>query len=308
MNEIELAALNQRFAIYQADIQLRIENGTGDLPIIHLRNPHAVALISLYGAQILSYRPHDAAQDLMFLSEKALYQKGKAIRGGAPLCWPWFGADADNRGRPSHGFARTSLWQLTTAEIHLENTTRIVLELNDTADTRTLWPYRFKLELEIIIGAALELKLTTHNLNDHPLTISQAIHTYFAIGNIEQTSVHGLENCHYIDKSKLGNNSLHTQKGVITVEQEVDRIYLNTPNTVRIHDHQWQRNIIIQSIGSQSTVVWNPWIDIAASMADLNDNDYQRFICVETTNVESDIVKIAPQAIYGIKVKYSIEL
>lgn len=308
MNEIELAALNQRFAINQADTQLRIENGTGDLPIIHLRNPHAVARISLYGAQILSYRPHDAAQDLMFLSEKALYQKGKAIRGGAPLCWPWFGADPDNRGRPSHGFARTSMWELITTETYHENTTRIVLQLNDSDDTLAIWPHRFKLELEIIVGKTLELKLTTLNLNDHPLTISQAIHTYFAIGDIEQTSVQRLENCSYIDKSKLGNNTRHTQTGAITIQQEVDRIYLNTPNTIRIHDSQWQRNIDIHSAGSQSTVVWNPWIDIAASMADLNDNDYQRFICVETTNVESDIVKIAPHASYGIKAKYSIEL
>lgn len=307
MTETELTALNQRFALEQSTTQLHIENRLGNLPIIYLRNPHANARISLYGAQILAYQPHDAAQELMFLSEKAIYQKGTAIRGGAPLCWPWFGADPESQGRPSHGFARTSLWELIATQTRPDNATRIVLQLKDSADTHAIWPHRFKLELEIIVGTTLELKLTTHNPNKHPLTISQAIHTYFAVGDIAQTSVQGLDNCTYIDNSKLGKKTTHTQSGAITVQQEVDRIYLNTPNTISIHDSAWQRHIRIHSTGSQSTVVWNPWIEIATNMMDLNDDDYQRFICVESSNVESDVIKIAPHTNYSMWVKYAIE-
>ena len=306
MNKNELMALNQRFAIDQSQTQLRIENGLGELPIIHLHNAHASARISLYGGQILSYRPHDAAQDLMFLSEKAIYQKGKAIRGGAPLCWPWFGADPDKQGRPAHGFARTSLWELIDAETRQDNATRIVLQLTDTTDTRALWPHRFKLELEIIIGKTLELQLTTYNLNDHPINISQAIHTYFAVGDIAQTSVDGLNNCVYTDKSKLGNHTVYTQNGAITVQQEVDRIYLNTPDTANVHDHAWQRTIRIRNSGSHSTVVWNPWIEIAAQMTDLNDDDYQRFICVETANVADNKITLPAHASHRLGVEYTI--
>ncbi len=307
MNEAELAALNQRFAIAHAHTQLHIENGLGELPIIHLHNPHATAKISLYGGQILSYHPHDATHELMFLSDKAFYQKGKAIRGGAPLCWPWFGADPENQGRPSHGFARTRLWQLHTTESLSDGATRMLLGLNDNPDTLTLWPHRFALELEIIIGKTLKLTLSTHNLSEQPMSISQAIHSYFAVGDIARTEVVGLEQLRYIDKSKAGQNTLRTQDGSIQVEQEVDRIYLNSSGEVQIHDHAWQRRIRIRSTGSQSTVVWNPWIEIAAQMADLNDDDYQRFICVETANVADNTIKIAAQDQHRMGVEYTIE-
>lgn len=301
------AELNQAFAIEQSHTQLRIENKVGEFPIIHLRNAHAEARISLYGAQILHYKPHDTAHDVLFLSDKAIYQSGKAIRGGAPLCWPWFGADPENQGRPAHGFARTSLWQLSTTESLNDGATRVVLRLNDSPDTLALWPYHFQLELDIIVGKTLKLSLSTHNLSDQPMTISQAIHTYFAVADIAQTEVYGLEQLHYVDKSKAGQNALRTQDGSIKVKQEVDRIYLNSPSEIEIYDQAWQRCIRIHSSGSQSTVVWNPWIEITANMIDLNDDDYQRFICVETTNVADDTAIIAPNASHRLTTEYTVE-
>lgn len=307
MPQSTIAELNQSFAIEQSHTQLHIENNSGKLPIIHLHNAHATAKISLYGGQILSYRPHDVPHELMFLSEKALYQKGKAIRGGAPLCWPWFGADPENQGRPAHGFARTHLWQLLSTQSLSDGATRVILGLNDSPDTLVLWPHQFALELKMIIGKTLKLSLSTHNLSKQAMSISQAIHSYFAVGNIAQTEVVGLEQRHYIDKSKAGQNTLRTQDGSIQIEQEVDRIYLNSPCEVQIHDHTRQRRIRIQSTGSASTVVWNPWIEIAAQMADLNNDDYQRFICVETANVADNTIKIAAQAKHRMSVEYTIE-
>ena len=301
------AELNQAFAIEQSHTQLRIENDIGEFPIIHLRNAHAEARISLYGAQILHYKPHDAAHDVLFLSDKAIYQSGKAIRGGAPLCWPWFGADPENQGRPAHGFARNRLWQLSTTESLNDGATRVVLRLNDSPDTLALWPYHFQLELEILVGKTLKLSLSTHNLSDQPMTISQAIHTYFTVADIAQTEVYGLEQLHYMDKSKAGQNALRTQDGSIKVKQEVDRIYLNSPSKIQIHDQAWQRCIRVHSSGSQSTVVWNPWIEITANMIDLNNDDYQRFICVETTNVADDTAIIAPNASHRLTAEYTIE-
>ena len=301
------AELNQAFAIEQSHTQLRIENHVGEFSIIHLRNAHAEARISLYGAQILHYKPHDTAHDVLFLSDKAIYQSGKAIRGGAPICWPWFGADPENQGRPAHGFARNRLWQLSTTESLNDDATRVVLRLNDSPDTLALWPYHFQLELEIVVGKTLKLSLSTHNLSDQPMTISQAIHTYFAVADIAQTEVYGLEQLHYMDKSKAGQNALRTQDGSIKVKQEVDRIYLNSPSKIQIHDQAWQRCIRVHSSGSQSTVVWNPWIEITANMIDLNNDDYQRFICVETTNVADDTAIIAPNASHRLTAEYTVE-
>ena len=301
------AELNQAFAIEQNHTQLRIENDIGEFPIIHLRNAHAEARISLYGAQILHYKPHDTAHDVLFLSDKAIYQSGKAIRGGAPICWPWFGADPDNQGRPAHGFARNRLWQLSTTESLNDDATRVVLRLNDSPDTLALWPYHFQLELEIVVGKTLKLSLSTHNLSDQPMTISQAIHTYFTVADIAQTEVYGLEQLHYMDKSKAGQNALRMQDGSIKVKQEVDRIYLNSPSEIEIHDQAWQRCLRIHSSGSQSTVVWNPWIEITANMIDLNNDDYQRFICAETANVADDTAIIAPNASHRLTAEYTIE-
>ena len=301
------AELNQAFAIEQSHTQLRIENHVGEFSIIHLRNAHAEARISLYGAQILHYKPHDTAHDVLFLSDKAIYQSGKAIRGGAPICWPWFGADPENQGRPAHGFARNRLWQLSTTESLNDGATRVVLRLNDSPDTLWLWPHHFQLELEIVVGKTLKLSLSTHNLSDQPMTISQAIHTYFAVADIAQTEVYGLEQLHYVDKSKAGQNALRTQDGSIKVKQEVDRIYLNSPSEIEIHDQAWQRCIRVHSSGSQSTVVWNPWIEITANMIDLNNDDYQRFICVETTNVADDTAIIAPNASHRLTTEYTVE-
>lgn len=301
------AELNQAFAIEQSHTQLRIENDIGEFPIIHLRNAHAEARISLYGAQILHYKPHNTAHDVLFLSDKAIYQSGKAIRGGAPICWPWFGADPENQGRPAHGFARNRLWQLSTTESLNDGATRVVLRLNDSPDTLWLWPHHFQLELEIVVGKTLKLSLSTHNLSDQPMTISQAIHTYFAVADIAQTEVYGLEQLHYVDKSKAGQNALRTQDGSIKVKQEVDRIYLHGPSAIQIHDQAWQRCIRIHSSGSQSTVVWNPWIEITANMIDLNNDDYQRFICVETANAADDTAIIAPNASHRLTAEYTVE-
>ena len=195
------AELNQTFAIEHPHSQLHIENGAGEFPVIHVRNAHANAHISLYGAQVLAYQPHHAAHDLMFLSDQAIYQNGKAIRGGAPLCWPWFGPDPEGQGRPAHGFARTRLWQLRTTEVMNDGATRVTLGLKDDPETLALWPHQFTLELSITVGKTLTLSLSTHNLSAQPMNISQAIHSYFAIGSIAQTQVYGLEQCHYIDKS-----------------------------------------------------------------------------------------------------------
>lgn len=285
--------------------QIEFFEGQGGLPFIRASNAKANALISVYAGQVLAYRPAGKAEDLMFLSEKAYYQAGKAIKGGVPICWPWFGPDPEGKGRPAHGFVRNRMWDVVDTAVTVNGETRIVLGLTDTPETRSIWPHAFVLRLEINIGEKLDLALVTRNSGDQPFTITQAFHTYFGVGDIHQTSVSGLEGKSYIDKVDGGQQKI--QSGAVTINTEVDRIYLDVANELVIHDAARKRNVRITSQGSRSAVIWNPWAKIASEMADLQDDDYLRLLCVETTNAASDVVTIQPGSEFRLTAQYRSE-
>ncbi len=301
MNRFEL---NTQFAIAN---QLSFGQGNGDWPFIQIHNAHARATISLYGGQVLGFHPHHATDDLMFLSERAFYEQGKAIKGGAPICWPWFGADTSGMNRGAHGFARNQLWRVvSTRELADDGATEVVLALNPSPKSLELWAHTFELTSTITVGKTLKIALVTRNTSDTPMYLTQAIHTYFKVGDIGQTQVLGLENTQYIDNAVGGNREIKPQMGAIDFTQEVDRIYTHTPLAMRIVDAVLQRSIRIQTTGSHSTVVWNPWEALAKKAPDLNDEDYQKFVCVETTNAADDCVQIAPNASHTLSAEYSI--
>ena len=306
MNTNSLDTLNKQFAIHQEHVDIHLTQNEHGFPILNVRNPHAQARFSLYGAQMLSYKPHGSTHDLFFLSEKAIYQTGKAIRGGAPLCWPWFGPDPEQKGRPAHGFARTNMWQLDKVEQLEDQSSVVILTLEDTTETYAIWPYHFRLTLKVIIGKTLKMSLITENRSDQPMQITQAIHSYFAVGDIAQVQVDGLEDLSYIDKSKLGQNQTKTQNGAIAIDQEVDRIYLNSPDQVQISDRSRQQTVHILNQNSQTTVVWNPWIDICQQMNDLQNNDYKKFICVETANVATNTICIEAGKQFQLDTEYNL--
>ena len=169
--------------------QLKFVEGKGGFPFIEINNAMAKAEISLYGGQVLSYQPITESEDLMFCSEKAYYKEGKAIKGGIPLCWPWFGADPEGAGRPNHGFARNSFWTVLGTEITSDKETKVKLGLSATDDTKKVWSYAFNLKLEITVGNTLTLELSTQNTGEEGFSITQAFHTYFNIGDINQVQV-----------------------------------------------------------------------------------------------------------------------
>ena len=301
---MNISELNTQFAIAN---QLSFVEGNGGFPFIQIHNRHARATISLYGGQVLGFHPHHAADDLMFLSERAFYEQGKAIKGGAPICWPWFGADVSGFNRGAHGFARNQLWRAVSTRELPDGATEVVLGLSPSPKSLELWAHTFELTSTITVGKTLKITLVTRNTSDTPMHLTQAIHTYFKVGDIRQTQVLGLENTQYIDNAVGGNREIKPQKGEINFTQEVDRIYTHTPPTMQIVDAAWQRSIQIQTTGSHSTVVWNPWIEIAKKSADLNEGDYQKFVCVETANAADVSVFIAPNAVYELSAVYSIE-
>ena len=284
-----LEALNAEHAI--AD-QLRFVAGPDGLPLVQVRNAHAEAVVSLHGAQVLSFRPVGASADVLFVSERAHFQTGKAIRGGVPICWPWFGADPQGLGRPSHGIARTRVWSVWDTASTPDGETQITLGLVDTPETMAVWPHAFHLAMEITVGARLRLALTTRNTGEAPFTITQALHSYFAVGDIAMTTVTGLDGCHYIDKAAGG--AVKQQAGEVAFAAEVDRIYTGAPAELAVEDRALQRTVRIHAEGSRTAVVWNPWATLAAGMADLRDDEYRRFVCVETANAGDEVVTVPP--------------
>lgn len=286
-----LEDLNTQHAIAE---QLRFIAGSVGLPLIQVRNAQAEAVVSLHGAQVLSYRPRGANADVLFLSERAHFQAGKAIRGGVPVCWPWFGADPQGLGRPSHGLARTRLWSVRGTATTPEGETQVTLGLVDTPETLSIWPHAFRLTMEITVGPTLRLALTTRNTGGTPFTITQALHSYFTVGDIAMTTVTGLDGGRYIDKAAGAGGAVKQQAGAVAFVAEVDRIYTGVPPELAVEDRALQRVVRIRCEGSHTAVVWNPWSALAAGMADLAHGAHRRFVCVETANAGDEVVTLPP--------------
>ncbi len=301
MTMATIKQLNKNFAIQG---QLSFVEGKGGFPFIEIDNGKATALISIYAGQVLSFRPEGEPEDLLFLSEQAYYQEGKAIKGGVPICWPWFGPDPEGLGRPGHGFVRNRLWTVSSTEVTPEGDTKVVLALKDSDETREIWPQAFNLFLEITVGNDLTLGLVTHNMGDKSYSLTQALHTYFKVGDIGKVKVLGLENLPYLDKVDAGQEKI--QAGEVTISGEVDRIYKDVESDLTIVDAALGRRIIIRSISSQTAVVWNPWAATAAEMADLGDDDYKRLICVETANAADEIVEVPSGGEGRLIARYSV--
>lgn len=283
---MDMYQLNDEFGISE---QLAFMEGNSGFPFIRIQNSQADALISLYGGQILSYRPkgHD---ELLFLGEKAFFEQGKAIKGGIPVCWPWFGPHPTEKTLPAHGFVRNRLWKVMQSETTDGRATRVSLGIESTPETLSMWPHDFRLTLDITVGKTILLELTTRNTGNQPFSITQALHSYFSVGDINLTTLYGLDGKQYIDKTDHG--VVKTQHGDVTVRSEMDRVYCDVPALLKIADNSRQRQIQITTSGNTTAVVWNPWSEISSASADLTDDDYRHFLCVEAANAMVDVPEI----------------
>jgi glucose-6-phosphate 1-epimerase len=275
--------LNRQFALPGA---LRFVNGSGDLAVAEIQTPLTSARVALQGAHLLAWQP-TGAQPVIWLSQAAIFAPGQPVRGGVPVCWPWFGA---RDGLPMHGFARTRLWQVRAASTDAAGQVVLRLGLQDDADTRALWNHAFDVELVLTIGATLSMSLVSRNTGDQAFTLTDALHTYFCVGDIERTVVLGLDDCDYLDK--VHNFARARQSGAVEFTGETDRIYVDTTADCVIEDGAAQRAIRVSKSGSSSTVVWNPWRDKV--FADMAAGEYQQMLCVETCNAGPDQITLAP--------------
>ncbi|WP_028626941.1 D-hexose-6-phosphate mutarotase [Metapseudomonas resinovorans] len=272
-----------------------------ELTCWRVRTEDAELQVAQQGAQILGYQ-RDGEPPLIWLSNQAAYQKGKAVRGGVPVCWPWFGDlrrnPAEVQGMheggplcPAHGLVRELDWELLNIDTN-GTTVHMAFAVDSRSPLLPGWPHAAKLRLDIRLGEALQVSLTSHNLGDTPLAISQALHSYFAISDIREVEVEGLDGCPYIET--LEDWQLRKQQGNITFSGETDRIYLKTPSRMSIVDRAWKRRIQLDVEGSASAVVWNPWVDKARRLSQFAEDAWQGMLCIETARVMDDILVLKP--------------
>ncbi|MEW9899671.1 D-hexose-6-phosphate mutarotase [Chitinivorax sp. PXF-14] len=262
------------------------------LPIIVIEHAGLRASITPQGAQLLEFQP--AGQPpLLWCSAQARYQPGKAVRGGIPLCWPWFGPHPGDATQPAHGFARVLPWQLAQVEVAADSVS-VAFVLRDSAVCRAIWPHAFELSLCYRLGRELQLDFSVTNRGTTPAGMSYALHSYFPVSDIADTAVDGLDGVSYIDQ--LDAMARKLQHGAVRFADEVDRMYVGAGGDYLIHDQAGGRRIHLQAHGCASAVVWNPWIDKARRLADMGDDEYRQMLCVECGNVADDTLMLAPGA------------
>jgi len=260
---------------------VRIEEGQGKLPKVVLQSKIGAKLeVYLNGAHVTSFKGSDG-QELIFMSTKAIFQQGKAVRGGIPICWPQFGPGE----LVQHGFARTSQWIIADSRVtDGGNSVSVTLLLADSEETRKLWPHSFVTELMLtILGEKLLMELRVTNKNkEKSFAFTTALHTYFKVQSIHSTSIHELKGITYIDKVS-GGKKIEEMTDSVTLSGETDRVYLNVPRDVKISDKK--REILLIRKNFPDCVVWNLWAEKAKAMADMGDDDWLEFVCVESAAV-----------------------
>jgi len=296
-----LDQLNKQFGIAG---QLQFVSGPGDMPVAEIENKLGKASVALQGAHVLGFQA--AGQEpIIWMSGEATYAPGKSLRGGVPICWPWFGPHGSDSTLPGHGPARTVNWKPVASEALNDGSTKVSFELVETEKTRQQIPHPLRVQLHVTVGNSLGLEMETTNLGKVPFTLGEALHTYFLVGDVRLAHVEGLDGCEYIDKMDGGVRK--HQQGPVSISAEADRIYLGTGSRSEIVDPAMGRKIVIESRGSASMVVWNPWIKTAEKMGDLGPDGYLKMLCVETANAADDVVKLAPGATHRMFAGYSSE-
>ncbi len=284
--------------------QVKFSMGKGDMPVVRISNELGEASVALQGAHVLGFQARGQAP-LIWMSDKATYAPGKSLRGGIPVCWPWFGPHAADPSLPGHGPARTTDWKPITSEALPDGRTRLGFELIETDKTRKMCSHPLRVQLHVTVGSTLLLEMETTNLGDSAFTLGEALHAYFLVGDARLTHIKGLDGCEYIDK--VAGAVRKTQDGPVTISEETDRIYLGTGNRAEILDSSMDRRIIIRSSGSASTVIWNPWLESAERMGDLGPGGYLKMLCVETANAADNVVQLAAGATHRMTADYSSE-
>lgn len=284
--------LNQRLGVPGI---ARFDEGEGGLARLTLTTPDAAAEIYLHGAHVTQYRRRGHPPTL-WMSRKSWFESSRPIRGGVPVIFPWFGVRTGEAPAgavsPNHGFARLMVWH---PDAILQNGDEVgaMFSLHPTPATRATWPYEFELRYTVTLTpTCMRLVLDVENTDARPFRFEEALHTYLTVGDVKQVSVSGLEGAAYLDK--VANGPVRQPAQPITITAETDRLYTGTGADCVLDDPSLGRKIAVRKRGSNSTVVWNPWIAKAAAMPDFDDHEWPGMLCIETANAADDAVTLAP--------------
>jgi glucose-6-phosphate 1-epimerase len=298
-NSAYIDDLNRRFAIPGA---AQVIAGSGSLPKIKVTTPASSAEIYLHGAQLVSFVPA-GGEELIFLSRESHFVDGRAIRGGVPICFPWFRGKSDDPKAPAHGFVRTRAWQLDSIASEREG---VVATLSTQSDdsTRKWWPHEFQTIYRISVAAALHLELTVINTGADAFRFEEALHTYFRVGDAKNVRVRGLDQAAYLDNNDA--NRRKVQSGDVSFTAPTDYAFLATTAAPELIDPLLHRILRTAKQNSATTVVWNPWQQGAAALADLGDDEWQQFACVEASNILDAAVTLESGAQHTLSATISV--
>lgn len=303
----QISAVKQLNPLFEAKTHhVNFIRDDAGLDYIEINNDYASAKIALQGAHVMAWQPKSQQHPVLWLSSNARYVQGRSIRGGIPICWPWFGAHPTDGTLCPHGFARVMPWQLLETETVKNGATRLVLRMLEPEESKRQLSYPYQLTMTITVGDTLRIDLATTNKANHPFMVGEALHTYFRVSDVAAIHIQGLEDTLYADK--VLNYERRVESSDVRFNGEFDRVYLNTNADCIIHDAGFNRQIRIAKSGSQSTVVWNPWAEKAAQMGDMGGPDEWRgMVCVESANALENSVVISPNRTHTLSVEYSVE-
>jgi glucose-6-phosphate 1-epimerase len=282
------------------------EEGAGGLVRAAISTARGEAHVYLQGAHVTHFQRRGEGA-LLFLSARSQFADGRAIRGGVPVVFPWFGPKPDDPAAPQHGFARTAMWQVESAGATSGGEAFVELGLAASAATLAIWPGHFRLRYRVQVGAALELTLAVANEGAAAFTFEEALHTYLAVSDVASVTLGGLEGVAFIDKV---DGMARRQQGPehLQLAGETDRVFLDTEAASAVDDPGAGRRIEVTKAGSRSTVVWNPWADKAAAMPDLGPEAWRRMLCVEAGNVADNRQRLAPGERHELRVTLAAAL
>ncbi len=297
---MDIAQLNEHFGLPGV---LAFNATASGLIKAEITTPQASATVYLQGAHLTAWQPA-GQQPVIFTSRKTDLAPGKAIRGGVPVCFPWFAARHDGKTGPSHGFGRIQDWTLAFAALAGDDL-HLTFTLGPTEMSRSLGFDHFRLAYQLIIGRTLTMQLTVANDGASPLVFEEALHTYYKVADVHEITVTGLEGVTYLDKNDL--LQAKKQDGAISITGPTDRVYLNTASACVIHDTVCKRRIHVAKTNSNTTVVWNPWESGAKKLADMDPTEWHEFVAVETVNAADDTITLAPGASHTMQAHISVE-
>ena len=281
------------------------EDGPGGLSFLVVETERCHARLTPYGAHVCGWTPAGQTAAALFVSPRATFTVGKAIRGGVPVCFPWFANHPTDATKPAHGFARTRLWQVAEIGHDGDGDVRVVLRLTSDAETRAYWPAEFVATLTVSLGRSLALTLEVENTGAGEIVYESALHTYLTVGDVEKIRIHGLERTRFVDKVD-GFKDQTSGDAPLDIAGEVDRVYLDTTATCTVDDPALTRRIRVEKQNSWATVVWNPGREKAATVADIGGDAWRTFVCVETANCGPHAVRVAPRARHAMTARLDV--